>query len=285
MPAFCSHPQADNTTSAGCEYSCTELSVFFKARGAIEAASLPSCTILLADAAPNAAPLLVGAAANEVIAGNPLVVDIGRRLKVTQAHAALRYIRLKGLASATGGGGVEAQSSSVTLFDCILEQNVASSSSYGGAILASASTVTIQRSVFRDNVAFRGGAIAVVDSTLIVDDSQFLQNTASEDGGAVLSSFSSASNAVQVALRYVEFAANSAGPSHAGDSIMLAGVSRWAAVNVSYSPFDALRTVETQGMALVSCDETDYATCAPGHGCTHGTATLYCTPCQPNCTP
>jgi predicted outer membrane repeat protein len=128
----------------------------------------------------------------------------------------------------------------------------------------------------------RGGAIALVNSMLSADSSQFVYNNASEDGGAIHASTTGVVTAVTVALRYTEFTDNHAGTSYSGDCVFLVGVSRWAAVNVSYEPFDALRSVSTQGMGMVSCDESDYETCKPGNACSYGTSTLLCSPCQSN---
>jgi hypothetical protein len=282
----CSHPQALPNTSSDCLYSCTELTVYFKARLAIEPTSLPSCTFVPVDRAPNSAAFVVNATDNEVVLGNPNIVRFGRRVEVNAAHAALRYIKLGNLTapSAQGGGAILAQSSTVTLYDCVLEGNRASrDGAEGGAILVSSGKLVVERAIFRGNFASRGGAIASVDSIISVASSVFQSNNATMTGGALHVNLTVARSSVSVDLRYVQFAHNYAGSASHGDAVMLRGVSRWAGVNLSYIPFDALRTVETQGMSLVSCDESDYATCQPGHGCTYGLSTLHCSPCQPNC--
>jgi hypothetical protein len=115
--------------------------VFFKARQALDASSLPSCTIIVADLARSDAPMIVNNAANEVIAGTPEFVGVSRRVEVSNARAAFRYIKLYNLTSSTGGGGILAQSATVTLYDCVLEGNTAVATAAGGAILASDSTV------------------------------------------------------------------------------------------------------------------------------------------------
>ena len=70
--------------------------------------------------------------------------------------------------------------------------------------------------------------------------------------------------------------------SYTGDSVYLTGVSRWSAVNATYYPYDSLRTVETQGVPMVSCDDSEYMSCQLGQACSYGVTTLYCSPCQPN---
>ena len=71
-------------------------------------------------------------------------------------------------------------------------------------------------------------------------------------------------------------------PSFTGDAVYLEGVSRWSVVNTTYSPYDSLRTLETQGVPMVSCDDSAHMSCQLGQACSYGVSTLYCSPCQPN---
>lgn len=275
---FCSHPQASHNTSADCQYSCTELTVYFKIRLAIEASSLPSCTILLIDQPPSGTLFSVNTSDNHVILGTPEVVNFGRRIDVAPAHVALRYIRMSHLATSGSGGAVIAHGSTITLHDCIFDNNTASSA--GGAVFASQSILTVERTAFRSNRANRGGAIALFDSTIIVHTTTFQLNNATLDGGALHANMTMTLSAASVNLHYTQFSNNNAGDTNAGDSVYLLGVTRWLAVNVSYNPFDPLRSVETQGTALLSCTEPGDSACDPGYSCTHGLATLRCSPCQ-----
>ena len=70
--------------------------------------------------------------------------------------------------------------------------------------------------------------------------------------------------------------------SYTGDAMYMAGVSRWSAVNASYTPYDSLRTIEAEGVPMVACDDSDFMSCQLGEACSYGISSLYCSPCQPN---
>ena len=55
----------------------------------------------------------------------------------------------------------------------------------GGVIQAVGATVNIYDSVFRDTVGTTGGAIEQIESTVVIDNCQFINNQAISAGGAV----------------------------------------------------------------------------------------------------
>ena len=272
-----------------------------------------ACTHVVPD--PTAQVVVSGE--DRVIIGTPTFNLMARRLEVAgpRANAALRYIRMRELTDAgSGGGAIAVQSGGVAVFDCIFEGNIATMD--GGAIVGRDSIVAVERTLFVRNAATRGGAIALIDSKLRTDESTFQLNMATEHGGAVHVAQGSASAEVVVSISYTHFADNAAdaacpligstnagdacnadsrcrynaaddvcettSSSYTGDAVYLTGVSRWSAVNATYIPYDSLRTVETQGVPMVSCDDSAYMSCQLGQACSYGMTTLYCSPCQPN---
>ena len=266
---------------------------------------------------PDPTAQIVVSGEDRVIIGTPTYNLMARRLEVAgpRANAALRYIRMRGLTDAgSGGGAIAVQSGGVAVFDCIFEGNIASTD--GGAIVGRDSIVAVERTLFARNAATRGGAIALIDSKLRTDESTFQLNMATEHGGAVHVAQGSPSAEVVVSISYTHFADNAAdaacpligtanagdacnadsrcrynaaddvcettSSSYTGDAVYLTGVSRWSAVNATYNPYDSLRTVETQGVPMVSCDDSAHMSCQLGQACSYGMTTLYCSPCQPN---
>jgi Ca2+-binding EF-hand superfamily protein len=68
-----------------------------------------------------------------------------------------------------------------------------------------------------------------------------------------------------------------------GDALRVLGTPEWTAVNVSYSDFDGLRTVQTEGEALTACDApAGRQPCFAGTQCNFAEASAHCIPCQPN---
>ena len=250
---------------------------------AVMLAADPSARACTYAPVPDPTPASVANGENDVVLGTPTFNLMARRLEVASAgRAALRYIRLRGFTdTGSGGGAINVQSGTVAVFDCIIEDNSAGAPG-GGAIIGTDSTVMVERTLFQRNSAPRGGAIALTDSTLRADGATFDLNAATEDGGAVYATMTGVSTTVAVSISYSQFWNNSAGAAFTGDAVYLSGVTRWSAVNASYVPYDALRTVETQGVTMVSCDDESYRSCVPGQGCSYGVATLYCAPCQPN---
>lgn len=87
-----------------------------------------------------------------------------------------------------GGGGIYAKNSTLNIDKCIFSNNGAWAAN-GGAIWAESSTLTISLSTFEKNAAFRGGAIySGTSSTLTVEDVTFRENMVWDGaayGGAV----------------------------------------------------------------------------------------------------
>ncbi|MDA9627810.1 T9SS type A sorting domain-containing protein [Flavobacteriaceae bacterium] len=86
-----------------------------------------------------------------------------------------------------GGGAIYSANGSLTITDCVFENNT--SSDKGGAIVAAISVnVNISGSLFNGNSATRGGAIAVTGNNVdfVLDTSTFVNNTVSSNGGGAL---------------------------------------------------------------------------------------------------
>ena len=86
-----------------------------------------------------------------------------------------------------GGGAIYSSNGSLTITDCVFENNT--SSDKGGAIVAGNSVnVNISGSLFNGNSATRGGAIAVTGNNVdfVLGTSTFVNNTVSSNGGGAL---------------------------------------------------------------------------------------------------
>jgi predicted outer membrane repeat protein len=86
-----------------------------------------------------------------------------------------------------GGGAIYSSNGSLTITDCVFENNT--SSDKGGAIVAGNSVnVNISGSLFNGNSATRGGAIAVTGNGVdfVLSTSTFVNNTVSSSGGGAL---------------------------------------------------------------------------------------------------
>ena len=86
-----------------------------------------------------------------------------------------------------GGGAIYSSNGSLTITDCVFENN--ESSNKGGAISAGNSVnVNISGSLFNGNSATRGGAIAVTGNNVdfVLGTSTFVNNTVTSNGGGAL---------------------------------------------------------------------------------------------------
>jgi hypothetical protein len=83
----------------------------------------------------------------------------------------------------SGGGLFVRGPNAITFTDCVFRCNKAESSS-GGALAAGA-TVEINRCLFEENSASRGGAVSLNQATMEARNSQFIGNYASSSGSAL----------------------------------------------------------------------------------------------------
>ena len=85
-------------------------------------------------------------------------------------------------ASGTGGGAVATVDNRVRIIDSVFDQNVADGESgSGGALLVTSGTVSVTNSTFTANVSNRaGGAIEIIDGSLLIVDSTLGGATAAE---------------------------------------------------------------------------------------------------------
>ncbi len=84
------------------------------------------------------------------------------------------------------GGAVYLNDSTYSITDSQFVGNTATSTSYGGgAVYNTGASGELKRVVLKDNVALRGGAVALyTKSSMTVEDVQAIGNTATADGGA-----------------------------------------------------------------------------------------------------
>lgn len=111
-------------------------------------------------------------------------LDGERGFTFDRVDATLRDLRITGARTDGDAAGVAGVSANVTLQRIAADDNIASDGS-GGFLRANAGTVTVTDSVFTDNQAYDGGALAVTNSKLTVTGSTFAQNAAAGSGGAI----------------------------------------------------------------------------------------------------
>ena len=109
-----------------------------------------------------------------------------RIFNITAGTVTLENMTIRYGKTTAGGGGISNESTT-TVTDCILSNNesTTTSSTSGGGGIFNKGTLTVNSSTINDNIAFRGGGIYNIDSTLDVINSTIAGNTATGYGGGM----------------------------------------------------------------------------------------------------
>ncbi|MFT4622257.1 MAG: MYXO-CTERM domain-containing protein [Myxococcota bacterium] len=107
----------------------------------------------------------------------------GRGAAIDGGDLVLRDVTITGADVEVDGGGVIVEDGSLVAEDCQFVDN--RTTRRGAHISAEGAEVTLRRTAFVDGDGDFGGAVRVVSSTLIIEDSAFENNIATRDGGAL----------------------------------------------------------------------------------------------------
>ena len=107
----------------------------------------------------------------------------GGLVRALGGNVGLSYVRLINARSGGDGGAVAVSSGRLDLEGCTFEDNLAADD--GGAIALVSSVLVDDGSSFIDNRGTRGGALLSESSNVTLRSTQFLDNAATEDGGAM----------------------------------------------------------------------------------------------------
>ena len=107
----------------------------------------------------------------------------GAGIYIAESDVHLDHTEVSGNIAETGGGVYVTNSSSLSLNNCVLDENEATED-WGGA-LYSRVPVTIETSTFSRNRGTWGGAIYARNHSFDISHSTFFQNQSNDDGGAV----------------------------------------------------------------------------------------------------
>ncbi|MBZ9570003.1 Ig-like domain repeat protein [Methanobrevibacter sp. TMH8] len=90
--------------------------------------------------------------------------------------------------TARKGGAIYSVSGIVNINNCVFDRNKANfttTDTYSGAIHQDSGSFTIKNTNFTNNSALRSGAMRIVAGTLIIDNCNFIENTADHSAGAL----------------------------------------------------------------------------------------------------
>ncbi len=159
----------------------------------------------------------------------------------------LREVSVEGAEVDINGGGIRVIDASLLVEDSTFAGNTAETAA-GGHIWATRTDLTIRRSTFSEGDASFGGAIRVEGSTVVVEDSDFDENSVASDGGALYSLSS------DVTISGSTFTNNTTRPDQCDDSceggaVRFGDGSTWT---IADSVFDRNITAGDVGGAVVS---------------------------------
>jgi predicted outer membrane repeat protein len=131
------------------------------------------------------AALAIDGGGTVVVSG--LTLTAGERgLTVRQSTASFDDLVIEGNSTAGNGGGVGIfEGAEVTMIDCVVTSNEASSVYHGGGIYVDAASLVMERCELSDNQAQQGGALYSEAGEIELIDCVLSDNVASSHGGAV----------------------------------------------------------------------------------------------------
>ncbi len=102
-----------------------------------------------------------------------------------ESSASLEYCTLDANEGCGEGGGLDVDSSNVTLVDCTITRNKAVGEEGGGGIVCTGGELTLERCTLMGNLARSGGALCLWEAEAVLTNCVFVGNHSLQGGGAV----------------------------------------------------------------------------------------------------